>query len=145
MPMCSHSHMFLHAWFLTCLLASMIVCSHVHIFGCSHAWILTCLNAHMFTCFDDHMLPYALALTIACSHAFTLWDHLLQSLHALIIPCSHAHILWWSHFALLTCIDIHLFDIYTHVHILGWWYVYMLEGSSDYAIRRSCTQLLWRL
>ena len=80
----------------------MLWWSYAHMPLCSH--ILTCLPAHMSTCFNDSMLPCSHALMFTYSHAYMLWWF-------------HAYMLWWSHAPMVTCIDIHTFDIHTHVHL----------------------------
>ena len=88
-------------------------------------------------------------------------DHMHLSSHAMMIECFHVYVLWWSHawtlwwlptpvlkcFAnsMLTCIDIHMFDIHTHAHTLGWWNVYWLEGKNDCIVGRFNTQMSWWL
>ena len=78
-----------------------------------------------------------------------------------MIECFHVYVLWWSHawtlwwlptpvlkcFAnsMLTYIDIHMFDIHTHVHTLRWWNVYWLEGKNDCIVGRFNTQMSWWL
>ena len=96
MPLCSH--------ILTCLPADMSTCFNDSMLPCSHALIPTCLNAHMLTCPNDHMLPCSHALMFTYSYAYMLW-------------WSHAYMLWWSHAPMVTCIDIHMFNIHTHVHL----------------------------
>ena len=43
----------------------------------------------------------------------------------------------------LTCIDIHMFDIRTHMHTR--WSCNRLEGISDHVVEHTCTQILWKL
>ena len=66
---------------------------------------------------------------------------------------SFACTLWWLSTPLLkffddrmlTIIDFHLFDIHTHLHTLGWWNVYRLEGKSNRVVGHSCAHMLWCL
>ena len=70
----------------------------------------------MITCHNDRVLPCLHASIINCllacmpssSYAWTFWW-----LPTLILKCFINR--------MLICIDIHMFDIHTHVHILGWW------------------------
>ena len=46
---------------------------------------------------------------------------------------------------MLTCVDIHMFDIHTWVHKQWSWNVYSLGGISHRVVGRICFQLLWWL
>ena len=46
---------------------------------------------------------------------------------------------------LFTCIDIHIFDIHTHVHTSGSLNVYSLWDISDCLVGCMCIQMLWWL
>ena len=115
-----------HASIFTCfdenqpiyLLAMMITCSHVLLLWWLHAFMFTCFVHHvasMFTCLHDLMLPCLLAYMPSCSYVSMLWW-----LPTPMLKCFDDHI--------LICVDFHIFDIHTHVHKLGWWNVYKLEG-----------------
>ena len=128
----------------------MLTCFVDHMHLISHAQLLpmsTCFDKNMSTCLYALMLIYSDTFMIECSyvnmvcwsHAFNFTchdDRVLPCLHTLMITCpiacmplsSYAWTLWWlpTPFlkcfddSMLTCINIHMFDIYTHVHTLGW-------------------------
>ena len=118
----------------------------------------------MSTYFDENMSTCLNALMLICSDTFMIESYYVNMLcwsHAMMIECFHVYVLWWSHAwklwwlptpvlkcvtnSMLTCIDIHMFDIHTHVHTLGWWNVYWLEGKNDCIVGRFNTQMSWWL
>ena len=115
-----HMPTFMYALMLICLDCSMITCSHYvctnsHVF--LHTWFLTCLHALiyyslMLTCLDDHMLICFDEQMLPRSMPWSPWS-------------SHAYMLRWLHSPMLTFININMFDICMHVHIVRWWYVYI--------------------
>ena len=118
--------------------------------------MLTFIHPLMIICFYAHMLTLWIDYMFDCSHVHRLWwwhapmftfldNYMLLLLNSLILTCSHTYMLWWSHAPMLTCINILKFDIHTLEETLGWWFIYMLKGLSEHAVRRSCTQMLWRL
>ena len=118
--------------------ASILICfcAHVLVFSYSHACILSCLNANMFKCPHAHMLGWSHLLarmpwwSNAPMHTY-FKDLMLACSPAMMILCFHSHMSWWLHAPMFTCININMFDIETHVHTLGWWYVYMIGGLRD--------------
>ena len=108
---------------LPCVLALMVICSHVYLLRWSHAF--------MFTCFDIHIL---------------LCRHVLMIIHF------YVHILWWLYawtllwldaLMLTWFVDLHLYDIHKHVHTLGCWYVHRPGGIIDHVVGHLWAQTLW--
>ena len=131
---------------------------------CSFEYMLSWSHACMFTCFVDNLLTFVFALMIKCSHVYLLWwshalmftcfdDRVLLRLHALMITCpltymplfSYARMLWWLlaymfkcfDNCMLTCIDIHKFNIHTYVHTR--WSCNRLGGKSVHIVECTCT------
>ena len=97
----SHAHI-MYALILTC--SYILGFSHVYMLWLSYSLMLTCLDDHMLICFDEQMLPRSMP--------WSPWS-------------SHAYMLRWLHSPMLTFININMFDICMHVHIVRWWYVYI--------------------
>ena len=146
-----------HASIFTCFDDHILLCSHAFMMVFSYVYMLwqqmsTCLNALMLIFrrliwLDSYMLKCFIDYEHLCSHATMMecffiymlwWSH--AHLHVCPLACmpsrSYAWTPWWLPTTILkcfddcmlTCIDIHMFDIHTHVHTLGWWNVYWLEG-----------------
>ena len=130
------SHMYLLRWSHT----FMFTCFDIHMLLCSHALMIisTCLYALMLICLDTFMIGCSFVNMLRWSHAFKFIyhdDRVLPHLHTLVITCPltcmpsslYAWTLWCLptpilkcfNDRMLTCIDIHMFDIHTHVHTLG--------------------------
>ena len=144
---CSFEYMlsWSHACMFTCFVDNLLTFVFALMIKCSHVYLLWW--SHALTCFDVHML--------LCSHTliFTHFDdRVLPCLHTLMITCpltcmplfSYAWMLWWLlaymfkcfDDCMLTCTDIHKFDIHTHVHT--WWSCNRLGGKSDCIIGCMC-------
>ena len=119
-----YSHVYM-LWWKSCPLAYMP--------WCSCARTILWLHASMFTWFVYHMLLCSYNSMIECFHVYILWwsqayfpvplrSHMLGYFNDYLLLC-------WNYFVhMLTCIDIHMFDIKTQVHTLGWQNVYWLKG-----------------
>ena len=105
----------------------------------------------MSTCFDDHMLLYSPTWMFTCVD-----DLMLSCLHFFMITCpltcipscSYTWTLWWEPAPMFKCFDdcmLTCIDIHTHVYTHGSWNVYRLGGISARVVRRTCTQMVWRL
>ena len=133
----------------------MILCSYAYKLWWKHVYWPIGLNAHMLRHFYDCMLLCSHVLLFTC-----LDDSMLPCLHAFIIayplacmPSSlNAWTLWWLPTSMLKCfndcmliyIDIHLFEIHTHVHTCGSWNVYWLGGISECVVGCTHAQMLRR-
>ena len=130
-------------YMLLCSPGLMIVWLHVYILGWSyapmltwsHAWLIIFLDAYMFDCSNLHLLWWSHAPMFTC-----LDNRLLPWSNALIITFSHSRMLWWLNAQVLKCIDIHMFNINTHVYSLWWWCVYLFGGFRD-PVGRLCAQM----
>ena len=89
---------------LTFDFALMIKCSHNTFFK-DH--MLLCLTSLMFTHFDDRMLPSLYALMSTCDLPVCHLSHLIGRFDGYLLIYSNA---------LMTCVDVHMFDIHTRVH-----------------------------
>ena len=118
--------------------------------------IFKCFDDHMPTCLYALMLIYSDTFMIECSYVNMLcWSHAFN--FTCPIACmplsSYAWTLWWLPTpilkcfddSMLTCINIHMSDIHTHVHTIRWWNVYWLKGKSDHIVGCFNTQMSWRL
>ena len=113
---------------LTCILALMIIFSHVYLLRWSHAFTFTRFDIHMplyshasmFTCFDDHTLLCSHALMIVCSYVYMLRPkhvHLPKFLKAHMFGhfydwCSYVNMLCWTHEFNLCAMMIECFHVY---------------------------------
>ena len=143
----------LYAFMVIRLDALMITWPHVCMLWCLH--VFTSLITHLSKCFDNCMvlcshvwlLTHSYVLMITCSHAHMPWwshdpmlkcfdDHMLPYSHALMILYPHAYMIWSL---MLTCIDIHMFDIHTRVHtwIMIWIYAWMLKWTCNWMFVRT--------
>ena len=109
----------------------MCTCFGDHMFTCLHALVITCSNVYKLGCSNSLMITCPLTCITSCSYAWTIWW-----LHATVFKCFYNF--------MLTSIDIHSYDIHTHLHTHGCQYVYRLGGLNDHVVGRSCAQTLWR-
>ena len=137
MLLCSRALMIIHTYInyrmLPCLHALMRTCPFACMPWYSCAQTVLWLHAPMFTWFVDHMLLCSHASMIERFPVYILWwshAHFPIPLQAYVLGCFDDYLLlcWNSFVHMLTFIDIHMFDIKTHVHTLGWRNVYWLKG-----------------
>ena len=133
------------------------MCSHLDddISISLEADVLLELDARALTSFDDHaemlnayVLVWSHSMLITCSLVYLIWSlhsHMSTRFDHHMLTCSHTYMLWWLHAPMLTRINILKFDIHTLEDTLGWWFIYMLGGLSEHAVRCSRTQMFWRL
>ena len=117
---------------LICSDTFMITCSYVHMLCWSHASMFTCLDNSMLPCLHAFIIAYPLACMPSSSNAWTLWW-----LPTPMLKCFND--------CMLTCVDIHMFEIHTHVHTCGSWNVYWLGGISECVVGCTYAQMLRRL